>query len=235
MHRDVHVLGKQCYRCSYLPSCETCRDQVVTLLCFCLFYSLCNLYNWRYKHLGNLPHVQQLPEFQVPNPGLTFDFQLINVEDFNGVGETEPNPYFYQVSCTCTCFTHKISSRLQWVCSTYIMWGKTFPEQTWDSTYTRYSPLPSLLQSFKVHGLAVCSCNPSLTLLSLQLAQSSQHRPVSLPFTAGVRLCFIMTLLSHSRPCVGGNDRGVKKNVYFGTKPAQELKRCCLIYCGNIL
>ncbi|XP_023807311.1 intron-binding protein aquarius isoform X2 [Oryzias latipes] len=58
--------------------------------------SLCNLYNWRYKHLGNLPHVQQLPEFQVPNPGLTFDFQLINVEDFNGVGETEPTPYFYQ-------------------------------------------------------------------------------------------------------------------------------------------
>lgn len=60
--------------------------------------SLCNLYNWRYKHLGNLPHVQELPEFQVPNPGLTFDFQLINVEDFNGVGESEPNPYFYQVS-----------------------------------------------------------------------------------------------------------------------------------------
>uniref|UniRef100_A0A8C5HMY1 RNA helicase aquarius n=1 Tax=Gouania willdenowi TaxID=441366 RepID=A0A8C5HMY1_GOUWI len=58
--------------------------------------SLCNLYNWRYKYLGNLPHVQQLPEFQVPNPGLTFDFQLINVEDFNGVGESEPNPYFYQ-------------------------------------------------------------------------------------------------------------------------------------------
>ncbi|XP_055013721.1 LOW QUALITY PROTEIN: RNA helicase aquarius [Boleophthalmus pectinirostris] len=58
--------------------------------------SLCNLYNWRYKHLGNLPHVQQLPEFQVPNPGLTFDFQLVNVDDFNGVGESEPNPYFYQ-------------------------------------------------------------------------------------------------------------------------------------------
>lgn len=63
-----------------------------------LSYSLCNLYNWRYKHLGNLPHVQDLPEFQVPNPGLTFDYQLINVEDFNGVGESEPNPYFYQVS-----------------------------------------------------------------------------------------------------------------------------------------
>lgn len=63
-----------------------------------LSLSLCNLYNWRYKQLGNLPHVQELPEFQVPNPGLTFDYQLINVEDFNGVGESEPNPYFYQVS-----------------------------------------------------------------------------------------------------------------------------------------
>ncbi|XP_057199883.1 RNA helicase aquarius isoform X3 [Triplophysa rosa] len=58
--------------------------------------SLCNLYNWRYKQLGNLPHVQLLPEFQAPNPGFTYDFQLINVEDFNGVGESEPNPYFYQ-------------------------------------------------------------------------------------------------------------------------------------------
>lgn len=58
--------------------------------------SLCNLYNWRYKQLGNLPHVQLQPEFQAPNPGFTYDFQLVNVEDFNGVGESEPNPYFYQ-------------------------------------------------------------------------------------------------------------------------------------------
>ncbi|XP_015206361.1 RNA helicase aquarius [Lepisosteus oculatus] len=58
--------------------------------------SLCNLYNWRYKQLGNLPHVQLLPEFQSANAGLAFDFQLINVVDFNGVGESEPNPYFYQ-------------------------------------------------------------------------------------------------------------------------------------------
>ena len=52
-----------------------------------VFESLCNLYNWRYKNLGNLPHVQLL----------LYDFQLINVEDFQGVGESEPNPYFYQV------------------------------------------------------------------------------------------------------------------------------------------
>ncbi|MGH0177446.1 UNVERIFIED_CONTAM: hypothetical protein FKN15_011638 [Acipenser sinensis] len=60
--------------------------------------SLCNLYNWRYKQLGNLPHVQLLPEFRSANAGLAYDFQLINVEDFNGVGESEPNPYFYQVT-----------------------------------------------------------------------------------------------------------------------------------------
>ncbi|OQR72475.1 intron-binding protein aquarius-like [Tropilaelaps mercedesae] len=58
--------------------------------------SLCSLYNWRYVNLGNLPHVLERPEYQTANAGLAFDFQLINVEDFNGVGESEPNPYFYQ-------------------------------------------------------------------------------------------------------------------------------------------
>ncbi|KAL7992492.1 hypothetical protein Chor_016748 [Crotalus horridus] len=58
--------------------------------------SLCNLYNWRYKILGNLPHVQLLPEFRTANAGFLYDFQLINVEDFHGMGESEPNPYFYQ-------------------------------------------------------------------------------------------------------------------------------------------
>lgn len=58
--------------------------------------SLCELYNWRYKKLGNLPHVCFWPEYRFANPGFTYDFQLINVEDFNGVGESEPEPYFYQ-------------------------------------------------------------------------------------------------------------------------------------------
>lgn len=58
--------------------------------------SICNLYNWRYKKLGNLPHVSLLPEYQAANAGFAFDFQLVNVEDFNGVGESEPNPHFYQ-------------------------------------------------------------------------------------------------------------------------------------------
>lgn len=58
--------------------------------------SICNLYNWRYKKLGNLRHVQTWPEYCVANPGFHYDFQLINVEDFNGVGESEPSPNFYQ-------------------------------------------------------------------------------------------------------------------------------------------
>lgn len=58
--------------------------------------SLCNLYSWRYQELGNLQHVVTWPKFKVANPGLFYDFQLINVGDFNGVGESEPNPFFYQ-------------------------------------------------------------------------------------------------------------------------------------------
>ncbi|KAK7100268.1 RNA helicase aquarius-like [Littorina saxatilis] len=58
--------------------------------------SIASLYNWRYKRLGSLPHVITLPQFRLANAGFMFDFQLINVCDFNGVGESEPNPYFYQ-------------------------------------------------------------------------------------------------------------------------------------------
>lgn len=58
---------------------------------------LCSLYNWRYRSLGNLPHVTQWAEYRVANPGFRYEYQLVNVEDFNGVGESEPNPYFYQV------------------------------------------------------------------------------------------------------------------------------------------
>lgn len=37
------------------------------------------------------------------NPGFFFDNQLIDVQDFNGVGESEPNPYFYQVNTIDEC------------------------------------------------------------------------------------------------------------------------------------
>lgn len=58
--------------------------------------SISALYRWRYKKLDDLEHIKAKDEYQRANPGFTFDFQLINVEDFNGVGESEPNPYFYQ-------------------------------------------------------------------------------------------------------------------------------------------
>ncbi|CAG9565443.1 unnamed protein product [Danaus chrysippus] len=58
--------------------------------------SICNLYRWRYRNLGDLRHVCQLPEYRAANAGLRHDIQLINVDDFNGAGETEPSPYFYQ-------------------------------------------------------------------------------------------------------------------------------------------
>ncbi|XP_055588433.1 RNA helicase aquarius [Uranotaenia lowii] len=58
--------------------------------------SICELYKWRYSKLGDLVHIQQWPEYVLCNPGFSFDYQLINVDDFNGVGESEPNPYFYQ-------------------------------------------------------------------------------------------------------------------------------------------
>ncbi|VDM99005.1 unnamed protein product, partial [Thelazia callipaeda] len=57
---------------------------------------IADLYNWRYEHLGNLPHIEALPEYQRANPGFAFNYQLIDVPNFNGIGETTPSPYFYQ-------------------------------------------------------------------------------------------------------------------------------------------
>uniref|UniRef100_A0A182QEI5 RNA helicase aquarius n=1 Tax=Anopheles farauti TaxID=69004 RepID=A0A182QEI5_9DIPT len=58
--------------------------------------SICELYKWRYSRLGDLDHVHRWPEYCRGNAGFAYEYQLINVEDFNGVGESEPNPYFYQ-------------------------------------------------------------------------------------------------------------------------------------------
>lgn len=60
-------------------------------------FRIAGLYNWRYKKLGDLPHIGALPEYSTQNPGFAFNYQLIDVPDFNGVGETTPSPYFYQV------------------------------------------------------------------------------------------------------------------------------------------
>jgi intron-binding protein aquarius len=57
--------------------------------------SIAKLFNWRYKLLKDLP-VTEGEEFKLANPGFRFDYQLINVNDYDGKGETAPNPYFYQ-------------------------------------------------------------------------------------------------------------------------------------------
>ena len=58
--------------------------------------SLASLYQWRYPNLTSLPLVQTSPEFLVANAGFRFDYQFIDVPDFNGKGETEPSPHFIQ-------------------------------------------------------------------------------------------------------------------------------------------
>uniref|UniRef100_A0A915BBL4 Intron-binding protein aquarius n=2 Tax=Parascaris univalens TaxID=6257 RepID=A0A915BBL4_PARUN len=57
---------------------------------------IATLYNWRYRSLGNLPHIEALERFRTVNAGFLFNYQLIDVPDFNGIGETTPSPYFYQ-------------------------------------------------------------------------------------------------------------------------------------------
>lgn len=58
--------------------------------------SIAALYQWRYPSLGNLPHVESLPEFQSANAGFKYDYQFINVPDYKGRGEMEPSPHFIQ-------------------------------------------------------------------------------------------------------------------------------------------
>ncbi|KAI3662642.1 hypothetical protein L6452_47055 [Arctium lappa] len=58
--------------------------------------SLAKLYNWRYRDLGDLPYVKENPFFHRANAGFSFDYQLVDVPDYHGKGETAPSPWFYQ-------------------------------------------------------------------------------------------------------------------------------------------
>ena len=57
---------------------------------------IASLFNWRYKKLGNLDQVVTSSEYLTANAGLQHTVQIINVDDFEGKGETAPTPYFYQ-------------------------------------------------------------------------------------------------------------------------------------------
>jgi len=58
--------------------------------------TIAELYKWRYKQLGNLPAVENGLEFKQANSGFRYDYQLVNVPDYKGVGEMEPTPHFIQ-------------------------------------------------------------------------------------------------------------------------------------------
>lgn len=58
--------------------------------------SIAKLFRWRYSKLGNLPVVETEQEFKQANSGFQFDYQFINVPDYQGVGEREPTPHFIQ-------------------------------------------------------------------------------------------------------------------------------------------
>lgn len=58
--------------------------------------SIAELFRWRYKELGDLPSVETSEEFKVANAGFKFDYQFINVPDYQGIGEREPTPHFIQ-------------------------------------------------------------------------------------------------------------------------------------------
>jgi intron-binding protein aquarius len=57
--------------------------------------SIAELFRWRYPELGDLPAVEA-EEFKLANPGFKFDYQFINVPDYQGNGEREPTPHFIQ-------------------------------------------------------------------------------------------------------------------------------------------
>ncbi|XP_059651946.1 uncharacterized protein LOC132299398 [Cornus florida] len=58
--------------------------------------SIARLYNWRYRGLGDLPYVKEGSIFHRANAGFSYDYQLVDVPDYHGRGETAPSPYFYQ-------------------------------------------------------------------------------------------------------------------------------------------
>ena len=58
--------------------------------------SIAKLYNWRYRDLGDLPYVREEVIFHKANAGFSYEYQLIDVPDYLGRGETAPSPWFYQ-------------------------------------------------------------------------------------------------------------------------------------------
>lgn len=58
--------------------------------------SIAELYKWRYENLGDLPNVLSGAEYQQANAGFRYEYQFINVPDYQGTGEMQPSPHFIQ-------------------------------------------------------------------------------------------------------------------------------------------
>ena len=71
------------------------------IMCVCACVCTCR----RYKSLGDLPNLALAASSPSPTPspfsrgngGFVFDYQLIDVPDYHGKGESTPLPHFYQV------------------------------------------------------------------------------------------------------------------------------------------
>uniref|UniRef100_A0A2N9H3N4 DNA2/NAM7 helicase-like C-terminal domain-containing protein n=1 Tax=Fagus sylvatica TaxID=28930 RepID=A0A2N9H3N4_FAGSY len=58
--------------------------------------SIAKLYNWRYRDLGDLPYVKVEAIFHRANAGFSYEYQLVDVPDYQGRDESAPSPCFYQ-------------------------------------------------------------------------------------------------------------------------------------------
>ncbi|KAJ1563827.1 hypothetical protein HK096_010824, partial [Nowakowskiella sp. JEL0078] len=61
--------------------------------------SIADLFRWKYGVIDGKPKLSDLGDFEgsrLANPGFAFEFQVVDVPDFNGRGESEPFPHFVQ-------------------------------------------------------------------------------------------------------------------------------------------
>lgn len=58
--------------------------------------TIAKLYSWWYRELGDLSYVREEAMFQKANTGFSYEYQLVDVPDFMGKGESAPSPWFYQ-------------------------------------------------------------------------------------------------------------------------------------------
>eukprot|EP00397_Hematodinium_sp_SG-2012_P003433 GEMP01003441.1.p1 GENE.GEMP01003441.1~~GEMP01003441.1.p1 ORF type:complete len:1407 (+),score=338.32 GEMP01003441.1:43-4263(+) len=58
--------------------------------------SIAKLYNWRYNNLGDLTNVLVAPKYLTANAGFAYDYQFIDVPDYQGKGESQPQPFYFQ-------------------------------------------------------------------------------------------------------------------------------------------